>query len=91
MTNSKKLFKTACFIGAVGLILILAVIVSNVAYPHIFFKIATPIGIGLVFLSVAILGLSWVVQVKNSLTKKDYVWAVVWLAIGLFIIIINFL
>ena len=90
MTKSVKLFKTACIIGAMGLILLFAVIFSKAAYPDLFFKIAVPLGLGMVFLAVVILGLSWVLQIKQSVTKKDYMAAVIWFFLGLFVILIQF-
>lgn len=85
--KNKKLFKLTITTGVIGLIIIFSVILSGTAYPDTFFRIATPVGLLFVFVSV-ILGLvSWLCYLKDLIKNKQYIWAIIVAAFGLIIII----
>jgi hypothetical protein len=85
--KNKKLFKLTIITGVIGLIIIFGVILSGIAYPDTFFRIATPVGFLFIFLSV-ILGLvSWLWYLKDLIKNKQYIWAIIVAALGLIIVI----
>lgn len=81
--RSEKHYKMASCIGVIGLILIFTVILSNSAYPSMIFRILAPLGILLVFISVALLSISFLLTIKESFKRKDYITTVIIIAIGL--------
>ena len=84
--RSKKYYKIASYIGLIGLILLMIVILSNSAYPSMLFKVLAPLGMLLIFISVILLGISWVFRVRESLKRKDYIASVIIIIIGLIFI-----
>ena len=81
--RSEKYYKMASCTGVIGLILIFTVILSNSAYPSMIFRILTPLGMLLVFISVALLSISFFLKMKESFKRKDYISIVIIIAIGL--------
>lgn len=83
----EKLFKFVIMTGVSGLIMIFSVILSNSAYPDLFFKIVAPLGLLFIFVS-AILGfVSWLWYLKDAIKNKQYTWAITVAVLGLLIMI----
>ncbi len=89
--GGKKVYKVAIITGVIGLILILSVIVSQSSAPNMFFRIVAPLGIILTFTSVVLLGASWLLYIKDSIKKNDYIKATIIAILGLLIIIKAFI
>ncbi len=85
--GGKQVYKVAVITGVIGLILLLSTILSKSSDPDMFFRIAAVLGIILIFVSVALFGISWLVYIKDSIKKKDYIGATIIIIIGLLIII----
>lgn len=85
--GSEKYYKLASFTGLIGLILIFIVILSNVAYPSMIFRILTPLGLLLVFISVGLLSIHFILRIKESFNRKDYIGVLIITAIGLLYIL----
>lgn len=83
----KKFFKLSVITSVVGLTMILGLILSKSAYPHLVFRILTPLGLLLVFISVILGFVSWLLYLKDSIKKKEYVWATIVAVLGLLVII----
>lgn len=81
--NSKKLYKIASYIALIGIILLLIVILSNSAYPSMVFRILTPLAMLFVFTSVALLGIRWLLEIKETIKRKEYISAGIIIIIGL--------
>lgn len=81
--KSKKYYKIASYIALIGIILLLIVILSNSAYPSIVFRVLTPLAMLFVFISVALLGISWLLEIKESIKRKEYISAGIIIIIGL--------
>jgi ABC-type Fe3+ transport system permease subunit len=71
------------YIALIGIILLLIVILSNSAYPSMVFRILTPLGMLFIFISISLLGISWLLKIKESITRKDYISVVIIIIIGL--------
>mgnify|MGYP007049776762 FL=1 len=85
--NNKVLFKLTIITAAIGLIMIFSVILSGTAYPDMFFRIATPVGLLFVFVSVILEFISWLCYLKDTIKSKQYIWAIIVAALGLIIIV----
>lgn len=81
--KSKKYYKLAGYSGLIGLILLIIVILSNSAYPSMVFRILTPLAMLFVFTSVALLGISWLLEIKETIKRKEYISAGIIIIIGL--------
>lgn len=81
--NSKKYYKVASYIALIGIILLLIVILSNSAYPSMVFRILTPLAMLFVFTSVALLAISWLLEIKETIKRKEYISAIIIIIIGL--------
>lgn len=80
------LYKSAIMTAAIGLIIIFAVMVSGVAYPHMLFRIGTPLGLVFIFASVLLLFLSWLWDIHHAIKGKQYLWAICIAVLGLIVI-----
>lgn len=85
--RSEKYYKIATRIGLMGLVLLAIVILSNSAYPSMVFRILAPLGLLLVFISVGLCGISWLLGFKESIKKKDYISAVIIIVTGVLFIL----
>ena len=81
--KSKKYYMISSYIALIGIILLLIVILSHSAYPSMFFRILTPLGMLFIFISISLLGISWLLKIKESITRKDYISVVIIIIIGL--------
>ncbi len=81
--KSKKYYMISSYIALIGIILLLIVILSNSAYPSMVFRILTPLGMLFIFISISLLGISWLLKIKESITRKDYISVVIIIIIGL--------
>lgn len=85
--KNKSLFKLAIITGAIGLVMIFSIILSGTAYPDMFFRIVTPLGLLFVFVSVILVFISWLWYLKDTIKSKQYIWAIVVAALGLIVIV----
>ena len=81
--KSKRYYKIASYLALLGIILLLIVILSNSAYPSMVFRILTPLGMLFIFISISLLGISWLLKIKESIKRKDYISACIIITIGL--------
>lgn len=81
--NSKKFYKIASYIALIGIILLLIVILSNSAYPSMVFRILTPLAMLFIFSSVLLIGISWLLEIKETIKRKEYISAGIIIIIGL--------
>ena len=63
--------KYAHIAAVIGFIIILAVILSEAAYPNILFYIGAPVGLAFVFLSVILQFISWLLEMHNRIKSKQ--------------------
>ena len=82
-----KLHKFAILVGGIGLIIILSVILSGVAYPNVFFNIGTFLGLLFIFIGVILLFIGWIRDLHDAVKKKQYLWAALIAMVGLIIIL----
>ena len=69
---NNKIFKAAVISAIIGLLLILAVIVTGSAYPDVFFTVGTLTGLILVFISNGLLLVSWLGSIGKDVKDKNY-------------------
>lgn len=81
------IYKSAMISAVIGLIMIFIVILSGTAYPHMLFRIGTPLGLAFIFASVILLFISWLWEIRNGIKRKQYVQAIVIAILGLVVII----
>ena len=81
--KSKKYYKISSYMALIGIILLLIVILSNLAYPSMIFRIITPLAMLFVFTSVVLLGISWLLEIKESIKRKKCISAGITIIIGL--------
>lgn len=89
MTKTKS-YKAAVVTAVLGLTSIFIVFISKSAYPDMLFKILVPLGLLLVFASVALLFMSYIVSIKSAAKNKNYVMAAI-LLMAFIITVIRFL
>lgn len=83
----KNLIRKLAVISAViGLGVIFAVILSGAAYPDALFRIGAPLGLAFVAVSVVLLAVSWILEIRSGIKSKNYVGAIVIAALGLLVI-----
>lgn len=75
--KSKKLYKVASIIALIGIVLLLIVILSDSAYPSMISRILTPVAMIFIFVSVALLAMSWLLEIKENIEGKDYLSAAI--------------
>lgn len=81
--KSKEYYKIASYTALIGIILLLIVILSNSAYPSMVFRILAPLAMLFIFTSVALLGISWLLEIKETIKRKEYISASIIILIGL--------
>ena len=81
--KSKKYYKMASYMALIGIILLIIVILSNTAYPSMIFRILTPLAMLFIFSSVLLIGISWLLEIKESIKRKEYISAGIIIIIGL--------
>lgn len=67
---ANRLSKVSVFVGGIGILIILSVILSKTSYPNLFFSIGTFAGLILVFISVALLFIGWFKALYDDIKKK---------------------
>lgn len=67
----------------IGIILLLIIILSNLVYPSMIFRILTPLAMLFVFTSLVLLGISWILEIKESIKRKEYISAAIIIIIAL--------
>lgn len=87
--NMKKniLYQCAILTAVIGLIIIFTVMLSGVAYPHMLFRIGTPLGLVFIFASVLLLFLSWLWDIHHAIKGKQYLLAIGIAVLGLIVIV----
>ena len=79
----KRIYQLAVLSAILGLAILLCVIVSGAAYPHPFFQFGAPLGLLFVFVSVALLFVSWIWEIGHNVKGKQYLLAAVTAVLGL--------
>lgn len=70
--RGRRTYYTGITLGGIGIILLLILIATGVAYPNTLFKILAPMGLLFVFLGVLICFIGWILMVKDAAVKKSY-------------------
>lgn len=83
----RKLYKLAVLTCVAGLLSIAVVIVSGTAYPEILFQVLAPVGLLLIFVSLALYGFVWVLSMKKSIKPKDHLWVGLLLLVGIILFV----
>ena len=87
-TMSNNLFFKLMLLSAVlGLGLLFSVVLSGVAYPNLFFQVATPLGLLFVFASPILAFVSWLWDIRDTAKSGQYAWALVVAVLGIVFII----
>ena len=81
--KSKKYYKISSYMALIGIILLLIIILSNLVYPSMIFRILTPLAMLFVFTSLVLLGISWILEIKESIKRKEYISAAIIIIIAL--------
>lgn len=88
---SRKIYIVGIVLGAVGVIILLGLVLSNVGYPNPAFRILMPTGVVLVFLSLIVVAINWVITIKDAVGKRRYGEAILILLLGIIFIAIPFI
>lgn len=88
---NRKIFTGGIVLGAVGVLILLGLVLTNVGYPNPFFRILMPIGVVLVCLSLIVVAINWIITIKNAVVKRRYGEAILILLAGLIFIAIPFI
>ncbi len=86
--KNKKMYSIGTFVGILGIILLLILIVSGTAYPDTTFRVLMPTGLLLVFAGLLINGITWLLMIKDSVADKSYKDAGFVFLVGLVIVLI---
>ena len=81
--KSKKYYKISSYMALIGIILLLIIILSNLVYPSMIFRILTPLAMLFVFTSLVLLGISWILEIKESIKRKEYISSAIIIIIAL--------
>lgn len=82
-----KIQKFAMLISVLGLIFIFSVILTGVSYPHIFFIVGTCFGLLFIFVGLILFLISWLWELNHIIKRKQYLWAICIVMLGLLVII----
>lgn len=85
-----KWTKIAIFSGLAGFLCWGLIFLTDSAYPDMIFRIFMPLGLFLVFLSIPLFLLAWILTIRKELTEKNYLLAgisiltfLIWLLLAL--------
>lgn len=79
-----KWMKIAIFSGLAGLFCWGIIFLTDSAYPDLIYRIFMPLGLFLVFLSIPLFLLAWILTIRKELTERNYLLA--WISILTFLI-----
>lgn len=85
--TKKMVWRLALASAAVGLMILLAVVLSGSAYPQLLFRVGAPVGLVFVFAGILLLFISWLWEIRNGIKEKRYLWAALVAILGLIVII----
>ena len=88
---NRKIYIGGIVLGAVGVLILLCLVLTNAGYPHPAFRILMPVGVVLVFLSLIVVGINWLITIKDAVVKRRYGEAILILLLGLFFVAIPFI
>lgn len=91
ITINRKIYIGGIVLGAVGVLILLGLVLTNVGYPHPAFRILMPVGVVLVFLSLIVVGINWLITIKDAVVKRRYGEAILILLLGLIFVAIPFI
>lgn len=89
--KDKKLLIVTMIVCSIGLGLIFSVVIFGSAYPDLYFRTAVPIGLLFVFAGAALCFVSWVHYFRKAIKEKQFILAFVIAALGLLVIIKEFM
>lgn len=78
--------KLAVISALIGLAVIFAVMLSGAAYPDALFRIGAPVGLAFVAVSVVLLAVGWILEIRSGIKSRNYVAAIAAAALGLVVI-----
>lgn len=84
-----KFYKSALFTSILTFVFWGIIFVTDASYPNIIFKIFLPLGLLMLFMSLVLLFLSYIFDIKDDIKNKNYIGAII-CAIGLTLVILNF-
>ena len=79
-----KLAKIATTTGLVGIGLLLLIMISGIGYPNPLFNYGVGIGLILIFASIILYAISWIIDFKDAITKKNLIGAFILLLVAVF-------
>lgn len=85
-----KVYRLAVGTGTCGLLLLIAVMLTNAQYPDPVFRLAS-VGVILVFLSVGLFAVDWALRIKEVVRQKKYGMAALLLLLGLLFIVSQYI
>ena len=85
--SNNLFFKLMLLSAVLGLGLLFSVVLSGVAYPNLFFQVATPLGLLFVFASPILAFVSWLWDIRDTAKSGQYAWALVVAVLGIVFII----
>ncbi|MDR3765932.1 MAG: hypothetical protein Q3Y08_02700 [Butyricicoccus sp.] len=85
------LYKVSILTGVLGILLLVLLILSGVAYPHPFFRIGAPLGVFLLFASLLLRFIHWIWDIRDHIQGKQYLGALGILLLGIFVVVQAFL
>lgn len=85
--TKKMVWRLALASAAVGLMILLAVVLSGSAYPQLLFRVGAPVGLVFVFAGILLLFISWLWEIRSGIKEKRYLWAALVAILGLIVII----
>lgn len=88
---NRKIYTGGIVLGAVGVLILLCLVLTNVGYPHPAFRILMPVGVVLVFLSLIVVGIKWLITIKDAVVKRRYGEAILILLLGIIFVAIPFI
>lgn len=77
-----KWMKGGIFCGLAGLLCWGIIFLTDVSYPHTLFNILLPLGLWLVFLSLPLFALSWIMDVYQDFKVRNYSVAILSIILG---------
>lgn len=84
-----KWMKGAIFSVLAGFLCWGIIFITDVSYPHTLFQILMPLGLFLVFLSLPLFVLSWIITIRQEFKVKNYLIASLWIIVGILWVLLS--
>lgn len=81
-----KRTKIAATTGLVGLGILLLIMISGIGHPNPLFNYGVGMGLMMIFASIILYVIGWIIDLKNAITKKNRIDALILILVAVFFV-----